>query len=204
MIQYICSIFGALMALWIFAAVVSKRFLTLGFNRYLTLLALLFPPLLLYGLKKDSESHIYNGNVSLIDQIFFYVLIAIVAASVFGIYQVHLLIKISLIVTFAMISVALWMFGRDVSRYHVPEKIKYTGLDVWLDLFFVLIIVFFIRSFVLSPFQIIGPSMETTFHGGTIMGSNNYGDGEFILVDKMTFKFTTPKRGDVVVFSPRV
>jgi len=204
MIQYICSIFGAVLALWIFAAVVSKRFLTLGFSRYLILLAFLFPPLLLWGLKRGSHVHIYNGNVSLVDQVFFYVLIGIVVASVVGIYQIHLIIKIALVIVLVMISIALWMFGRDVSQHHVPEKIKYIGLDVWLDLFFVLIIVFFIRSFVLSPFQIIGPSMETTFHGGTIIGSNNYGDGEFILVDKMTFKFTTPKRGDVVVFSPRV
>lgn len=146
----------------------------------------------------------YNGNVSLLDQIFFYILIGIVAASVIGIYQIHLMVKVILIIVLIMVAVALWMFGHDLSQDHSPEKIKYTGFDVWLDLFFVLIIVFFIRSFVLSPFQIIGPSMETTFHGGTIMGSNNYGDGEFILVDKMTFKFTTPKRGDVVVFSPRV
>ena len=125
-------------------------------------------------------------------------------ASVVGIYQIHLIIKIVLVIVLVIISIALWMFGRDVSQHHAPEKIKYTGLDVWLDLFFVLIIVFFIRSFVLSPFQIIGPSMETTFHGGTIIGSNNYGDGEFILVDKMTFNFTTPKRGDVVESSPRV
>lgn len=204
MIQYICSLLGFFLALWIFAAVVSKRFWTIGWHKSLTPLALVFPFLLLWGLKYDTEKYVYNGNVSLLDQIFFYILIGIVAASVIGIYQIHLMVKVILIIVLIMVAVALWMFGHDLAQDHSPEKIKYTGLDVWLDLFFVLIIVFSIRSFVLSPFQIIGPSMETTFHGGTIMGSNNYGDGEFILVDKMTFKFTTPKRGDVVVFSPRV
>lgn len=75
-----------------------------------------------------------------------------------------------------------------------------------LDLLFVIALVFFIRLYVLSPFQIIGPSMESTFHGGNVHKNANgqYGDGEFILVDKMTYHLTTPKRGDVVVFSPRI
>jgi len=79
-------------------------------------------------------------------------------------------------------------------------------MDSTLDLLFVVALVFFIRLFVLSPFQIIGPSMENTFHGGNVHKNANgqYGDGEFILVDKMTYRLTIPKRGDVVVFSPRI
>ena len=48
--------------------------------------------------------------------------------------------------------------------------------------------------------------MESTFHGGNVIKNANgqYGDGEFILVDEMTYRLTTPKRGDVVVFSPRI
>jgi signal peptidase I len=79
-------------------------------------------------------------------------------------------------------------------------------MDSFLDIVFVLMIVFFIRLYLFSPFQIIGPSMESTFHGGNVIKNINgqYGDGEFILVDKMTYRISSPKRGDVVVFSPRI
>lgn len=48
--------------------------------------------------------------------------------------------------------------------------------------------------------------METTFSGGSVYRNayGQYGDGEFILVDKMTYRLTHPERGDVVVFSPRI
>lgn len=80
-------------------------------------------------------------------------------------------------------------------------------MDSWIDLGFVLLIVFFVRSYILSPFQIIGPSMEDTFHGGVISYDGEkqvYSDGEFILVDKMTYRFSEPLRGDVVVFTPGI
>jgi signal peptidase I len=50
--------------------------------------------------------------------------------------------------------------------------------------------------------------MEQTFHGGAIHYGNNgqtqYSDGEFILVDKMTYRFSSPLRGDVAVFTPGI
>lgn len=49
--------------------------------------------------------------------------------------------------------------------------------------------------------------MENTFHGGAITYTNEgqtYSDGEFILVDKMSYRFSQPIRGDVVVFTPGV
>jgi signal peptidase I len=47
--------------------------------------------------------------------------------------------------------------------------------------------------------------MENTFHGGNITYTTKwqqYSDGEFILVDKMTYRVASPDRGDVVVFTP--
>ena len=50
--------------------------------------------------------------------------------------------------------------------------------------------------------------MENTFHGGAITygngGQQKYSDGEFILVDKMSYRFSNPIRGDVVVFTPGI
>ena len=43
--------------------------------------------------------------------------------------------------------------------------------------------------FLLQPHQVRGASMEPNFH-----------DGEYILTDKISYRFGEPKRGDVVIF----
>ncbi len=43
--------------------------------------------------------------------------------------------------------------------------------------------------FLLQPHQVKGASMEPNFH-----------DGEYILTDKISYRFSEPRRGDVVVF----
>ena len=43
--------------------------------------------------------------------------------------------------------------------------------------------------FLLQPHQVKGASMEPNFH-----------DGEYILTDKISYRFGDPKRGDVIVF----
>ncbi|MEI7478086.1 MAG: signal peptidase I [bacterium] len=47
------------------------------------------------------------------------------------------------------------------------------------------------RFFVFMPYTVEGTSMAPTFH-----------DKDFIVVDKMTPKYGSLKRGDVVVFVP--
>ena len=54
----------------------------------------------------------------------------------------------------------------------------------------VLMIVFL---FIAQPHKVQGPSMFPTFH-----------DGDYIITDKITYRFSTPQRGDVIVFeNPR-
>ncbi len=43
--------------------------------------------------------------------------------------------------------------------------------------------------FLLQPHQVKGDSMKPNFH-----------DGEYILTDKVTYRFSAPKRGDVIIF----
>lgn len=43
--------------------------------------------------------------------------------------------------------------------------------------------------FLLQPHQVKGASMEPNFH-----------DGEYILTDKISYRFTSPQRGDVIIF----
>lgn len=61
--------------------------------------------------------------------------------------------------------------------------------DVFKTVTTVLGIAFLIRFFLIQPFYVSGQSMEPTFE-------NN----QYIIVDQVSYRFRTPKRGDVVVF----
>jgi signal peptidase I len=52
-----------------------------------------------------------------------------------------------------------------------------------------LLIVLPIRLFIFQPFIVKGQSMEPTFE-----------DGDYLIIDEITYRFREPKRGEVVVF----
>lgn len=52
-----------------------------------------------------------------------------------------------------------------------------------------LLIVVPIRMFVMQPFFVKGASMENSFY-----------DGEYLIIDELSYRFKNPERGDVVVF----
>ncbi len=144
--------------------------------------------------------------MSVADQVFFYGVVILSIVGIWSIYDIDMRYRV-LLTFFGIIAViCILLFNHDRDPLHTYPRQKYIGIDSFLDILFVISIVFFIRLYIISPFQIIGPSMEKTFHGGNVIKNANgqYGDGEFILVDKMTYRITTPKRGDVVVFSPRI
>lgn len=49
--------------------------------------------------------------------------------------------------------------------------------------------VFIIRSFLVQPFLVSGASMEP-----------NFSNGNYLLIDEITYRFRVPERGEVVVF----
>lgn len=51
--------------------------------------------------------------------------------------------------------------------------------------------VFLIRGFLVQPFLVSGSSMIP-----------NFSDGDYLLVDQVTYRFRAPERGEVVVFRP--
>jgi len=63
--------------------------------------------------------------------------------------------------------------------------------DLLSYIIFVGWIVFFIRFFIVNPFNVVGSSMYPTIE-----------DKDFILVDKISHRFTDYKRGDIIVFVP--
>ena len=63
--------------------------------------------------------------------------------------------------------------------------------DTIYGMSFALVIVLIIWSFIARPFVVRGESMYPTFDG----------DGEYIIVERVSYKFKEPKRGDVIVFN---
>jgi len=54
-----------------------------------------------------------------------------------------------------------------------------------------LIIIVPIRAYVVQPFYVDGASMEPNFY-----------DGEYLIVDEISYRFKEPERGDIVIFHP--
>ena len=69
------------------------------------------------------------------------------------------------------------------------KKLGSFFLDILEVVVFAIAIFLFIYLLVLQPHKIKGDSMQP-----------NYPDGEFLLTDKLSYRFGKPERGDVVVF----
>lgn len=77
-----------------------------------------------------------------------------------------------------------------------PRPLKEVALfllDILYNAVIIVLLVVLIRSFLISPFRVIGSSMADTLQ-------NN----EFILIDKLSYHLGQPKRGDAVVFLPPI
>lgn len=75
----------------------------------------------------------------------------------------------------------------------VLKRIVNFVMDILETVVFVGSLFIVLYLFVLSPHQVRGSSMDDTFH-----------TGEYILTSKISYKFGSPKRGDVIVFkSPK-
>lgn len=71
-----------------------------------------------------------------------------------------------------------------------PLAQKKGWLQETLELFFIaLLVVLPIRLFVANPFIVSGASMTPTFE-----------DGDYLIVDQLSYRFDEPRRGEVVVF----
>ncbi len=84
-----------------------------------------------------------------------------------------------------------YVFALCIFLYLIYDAFKEGGYQEAIK-FSVLFIVFFvtIRTFLVQPFLVEGPSMLPTFN-----------TGNYLLVDKFSYKFLhNPKRGEVVVF----
>ena len=74
----------------------------------------------------------------------------------------------------------------------VPEPKKSAMREIWefgKVIVLALLIAVPIRYFIAQPFIVRGQSMESSFE-----------DGQYLIIDELTYRFHEPKRGEVVVF----
>ena len=84
------------------------------------------------------------------------------------------------------------MEQRPVRRYEKLPILKRIGaffLDFIETIVIALVIFVIVYQFLFQPHQVKGQSMFDNFH-----------DGEYLLTDKITYRFNLPKVGDIVVF----
>jgi signal peptidase I len=72
----------------------------------------------------------------------------------------------------------------------LKKSLSFIG-DVAFNAVVILIVVVLVRYILISPFQVNGSSMDPTLH-------NN----DLLIVDKITYRFGEPERGDIIVFAP--
>lgn len=82
--------------------------------------------------------------------------------------------------------------GKSKNKSELKRVLYFVG-DLLLDVLIVVAIVVFIRMFIASPFKVKGSSMVDTFE-----------NGDYIIVDEVTYRFSGPERGDVIVFNPPI
>ncbi len=77
----------------------------------------------------------------------------------------------------------------STSENEVKQGTKWSMRDLWHFVLLIVFVVLPIRYFVAQPFIVSGASMDPTFT-----------DGQYIIVDQLSYKFNNPTRGDVVIF----
>ena len=72
-------------------------------------------------------------------------------------------------------------------------KFFWSVLEILETIIISVLAVFIIRTFLFQPFLVSGTSMEP-----------NFSNGDYLLVDEISYRLREPQRGEVVVFEPPV
>lgn len=76
------------------------------------------------------------------------------------------------------------------SPIETPKKTLWADIWEWVKIIAIALIISLpIRFFIAEPFIVNGASMDPTF-----------ATGQFLIVDRLTYRFEAPSRGDVIVF----
>lgn len=78
----------------------------------------------------------------------------------------------------------------DTSHAKIENGVQKDGAkELFRFIITAALVVFLIRTYIASPFIVSGPSMDTTF-----------ANGNYLIVDRLSYRFEEPERGDIVVF----
>ena len=69
------------------------------------------------------------------------------------------------------------------------KKVLWSVFETLQTVTIAIVAVFLVRTFIAQPFLVSGSSMHP-----------NFSDGDYLLVDELTYRFREPDRGEVVVF----
>lgn len=90
-----------------------------------------------------------------------------------------------------------------INKIDKKKRFFTSDKELLIDLGILLFLVVFIRFFLVTPYRVQGPSMCDTINNvdGRCL-TNADAAGELIIIDKVSYRFREPNRGDVVVFHP--
>jgi len=78
---------------------------------------------------------------------------------------------------------------------HKAKSFALLGIEFSLEFIkttlLVILVALVFRYFLIQPFIVVGQSMEPNFQ-----------DKEYLIIDKLSYKFRQPKRGEVIIFHP--
>ena len=86
------------------------------------------------------------------------------------------------------------MYQNETEQGNSERLLRNIGLflaDIFYNAIVIIILVILIRSFLISPFRVVGSSMVNTLE-----------NKEFILIDKLSYIVSDVNRGDTIVFLP--
>lgn len=86
-----------------------------------------------------------------------------------------------------------------LNRLQQKSPTVYFFVDLILNILIIVVLVYGVRTYLISPFQVFGPSMCDTLN--LINEQCQEGFGEYLIVNKAK-RFSPPQRGDIVVFRP--
>mgnify|MGYP001602223210 CR=1 FL=1 len=88
-----------------------------------------------------------------------------------------------------------------LERLQKNNPTLYFILDLLANIIIIVILVYAVRTYLISPFQVYGPSMCDTLNN--IKGTCKDSFGEYLIVNKAGYKFFgAPERGDIIVLRP--
>ena len=83
--------------------------------------------------------------------------------------------------------------GKITALKRILKEVGLFAADILYNAVIIIILVILIRTYLISPFRVVGSSMSDTLHSN-----------EFILIDKLSYRLDEPERGDPVVFKPPI